>query len=232
MLFLTPPKGSWRQAEVFPAPVLPARSPARADAGLARLPRVAGCLHAAAEARSERSQPPAALARQLSLRPPASESQCSVLAARERAGGAPSARLQGLRAEKPPSRQLEIVSKDTFLDKPGLRMSLSGWKSLRTLLCFVGSVPAVSAGTEGADLAAPCGGVSFSPVHPYVSCSSGYLQSLLPPQNRAFSLHLAEWRHEKTLGYWGCVILTGASGTLLMGVCCLVALGVGCRIAE
>lgn len=47
-------------------------------------------------------------------------------------------------------------------------MSLSGWKSLRTSLCFVGSAPAVSTGTEGAGLAAPPGVVSFSQVLPYI----------------------------------------------------------------
>lgn len=119
-------------------------------------------------------------------------------------------------------------------------MSLSGWKSLRILLCFVGSVPAVRTGTEGTGLAAtPWCGVFFS------RASLHFLQLRVSTKPSAST----EWASPDTVVWlsegmkkpwvnealWGCGTLRGASGTPLMGVCLSGCSWCGlqdCRVSE
>lgn len=171
-----------------------------------------GRLHAARprllpEARSRSSAAPARLHQRLRVNcpsgHPASESQR--VRSWLRAGGFPSTQRKGLRVEEPPCRQLEIVSKGTVLDKPGLTMSLSGCKSPRGFAVFRGVHPRRERRVRGCWLSRThwCG-VSLQ-VHPYFFLQ--FRVSLKPSPSTGWTspgaTPLPSRSVKKLLGNWG-----------------------------
>lgn len=106
--------------------------------------------------------------------------------------------------EKPPRRQLEIISKGTFVDKPELIMSLSGWKSLRGFAAFCGVCPRSEHRDRGCWLSCnPWCGV----FHPSASLHPAVRVSLKPSvgQTSPGSARLLSGYMKSPWGDWGCV---------------------------
>lgn len=182
------------------------------------------------EARSRASGAPARLHQRLHVNcpssHPASESQGSGPGCEQ--GGFPSTQRKTLRAEKLSRRQLEIISKGTFVDR--LRMSLSGWKSLRGFAVFCGVRPCSECRDRGCWVSrTPRCGV----FHPSVL---QFRVSLKPSpsvgQTSPGTACLLSGCVRTLWGDWGCATPVGTTATPLMGVCfsgrCWCGLDAGC----